>query len=80
MALQTAMVWLDKTDEDKARMKYEGDDFFGFGEVQQNAALARQYPSFDALNASGEFATWSERLYRPLLTHQPSVLSAEKNS
>lgn len=80
VALQTAMVWLDKTDEDKARMKYEGDDFFGFGEVQQNAALARQYPSFDALNASGEFATWSERLYRPLLTHQPSVLSAEKNS
>ncbi|WP_319781401.1 exodeoxyribonuclease V subunit gamma [Oceanisphaera sp. IT1-181] len=80
VALQTAMVWLDKTDEAKARTKYEGDDFFGGGECQQNAALARQYPNFDALIANGEFATWSERLYRPLLNHQPQSLSAEKTS
>ena len=80
VALQTAMVWLDKGDEHKARVQYEGDDFFALGECQQHAALARQYPNFAALTACGEFATWSERLYQPLLSHPPQVLSAEQLS
>ncbi|ART79219.1 exodeoxyribonuclease V subunit gamma [Oceanisphaera avium] len=80
VALHTAMVWLSQQDEDKARKKYEGDGFFARGEVRDNAALARHYPSFNALNASGEFALWSERLYRPLLEHPPQSLSAEKSS
>ncbi|MFD1009586.1 exodeoxyribonuclease V subunit gamma [Oceanisphaera ostreae] len=80
VALNTAMVWLDKADEGKARTKYEGDDYFGVGECLQNAALSRQYPTFSCLTASGEFASWSERLYRPLFKHQPTILAAEKKA
>lgn len=78
VALSTAMVWLEKEDQDKARTQYEGDDYVGGGECRQNAALARHYPSFASLTASGEFADWSEQLYRPLLTYQPTVIIAEQ--
>ncbi len=30
-------------------------------------ALARVYPDFDRMLASGEFAHWAEQLYAPLL-------------
>lgn len=78
VALNTAMVWLEKADQDKARIQYEGDDYFGGGECRQNPALARQYPSFASLMASGEFADWCEQLYRPLFSHQPTVITAEQ--
>ena len=37
------------------------------GEVDASPALARVYPDFDRLLASGEFAHWAEQLYAPLL-------------
>ena len=41
---------------------------FGMGgEVDASPALARVYPDFDRLLASGEFAHWAEQLYAPLL-------------
>ncbi|WP_417614519.1 exodeoxyribonuclease V subunit gamma [Oceanisphaera sp.] len=80
VALQTAMAWLEKEDENKARTQYEGSDYSGGGECRQNAALSRQYPSFASLTASGEFARWSEQLYRPLFTHQPTLMKAEKKA
>ncbi|OIN04539.1 exodeoxyribonuclease V subunit gamma [Oceanisphaera psychrotolerans] len=78
VALNTAMVWLEQQDEEKARKAYEGDDYQFAGECRQNAALSRQYPTFAALNASGDFADWSARLYQPLLEHQPELLETDQ--
>lgn len=65
VALKTAIAFLVH-DADKARIAYEG-DFSHAGEVASSASLARIYPDFDALGGDGRFASWSERLYGPLL-------------
>lgn len=81
VALNTAMVWISSADSGKACSQYEGDDYMGGGECQQHAALARHYPRFADLTASGEFESWSECLYRPLFDNQPtSMTTTEKKS
>ena len=70
LARRTAFAWLQAGDEDKARkqalLAYEGNTFAHIaGEVDDDAYLARAWPSFDALLAGG-FVNWLS-LYRPLL-------------
>ncbi|AEY02026.1 exodeoxyribonuclease V, gamma subunit [Oceanimonas sp. GK1] len=84
VALKTAMSALEQKDpakaEPAARKTYEGDGFHYAGERAESGALARQFPDFDALNADGRFAAWSEQLYRPLLEYGPQPLSQETPS
>lgn len=70
-ALRSAFAWLDKNGAeafDAARASYEEHDpeFKRFGERDSSAYLARAFPSFDALWADGEFASWTESLLKPL--------------
>jgi exodeoxyribonuclease V gamma subunit len=65
LAAKTAFEWLKGGNEDAARKVYEG-AYKQKGEVETDAYLARAYPDFDALCASGEFAAWAETLLRPL--------------
>ena len=65
LAAKTAFEWLKGGDKDAARKIYEG-AYKRTGEVETDAYLARAYPDFDALCASGEFAAWAETLLRPL--------------
>ncbi|MFB1485793.1 MULTISPECIES: exodeoxyribonuclease V subunit gamma [unclassified Thiocapsa] len=67
LAAKTALEWLKVGDAPKARTTYEG-GYMQTGEVETDAYLARAYPDFDALCASGEFATLAESLLRPLYT------------
>jgi exodeoxyribonuclease V gamma subunit len=63
---------------EEARKVYEG-TYARSGEMAQNAYLARHFPSADALFADGRFATWAERLYRPLFEAGTAALeTAEK--
>ena len=70
VAVKTAFAWLGQTDPEKAlaaaRKSYEGDGVTTDGERRESAALARQYPDFDALLASEEFEGWCDALYRPM--------------
>ncbi|MFM8332263.1 MAG: exodeoxyribonuclease V subunit gamma [Candidatus Methylumidiphilus sp.] len=69
LACKTAFAWLASNgDSDAARREYEG-GYNTTGEVQQDAYLARAYPSFDSLvlaSADNGFEAWLERLYAPL--------------
>ncbi|KQQ64985.1 exodeoxyribonuclease V subunit gamma [Pseudomonas sp. Leaf127] len=69
IAPKTAFAWLgqpaDKA-EAAARKVYEGDGQNSNGERAESTALLRQYPDFDALLDSEEFAGWCESLYKPL--------------
>ncbi|WP_349618399.1 exodeoxyribonuclease V subunit gamma [Azotobacter salinestris] len=86
VALNTAIAWLgcigkDGEDaESKARdaacKTYEGGYNHG-GEAAGSASLARQYPTFDALVADGDFYEWSRDLYQSLLDHPPAELMEE---
>ncbi len=67
LAAKTALEWLKAGDAAKARTTYEG-GYMYTGEVETDAYLARAYPDFDALCASGEFAELAESLLRPLYT------------
>ncbi|HSO83814.1 exodeoxyribonuclease V subunit gamma [Thiocapsa sp.] len=67
LAAKTAFEWLKAGDASKARTTYEG-GFMQTGEVATDPYLARAYPDFDALCASGEFAELAESLLRPLYT------------
>lgn len=72
-ALLTGLALLE--DADQARQAYEGSDFGGAGE-RRDACLARLFPDFEALAASGACERWSRRLYGPLrhwLTAQVQV-------
>ena len=62
-AVVTVTAWLRK--EDEARSAYEGGYNYS-GEVAMDACLRRAYPSYDALIASGEFATLAHQLIKPL--------------
>ncbi|GHU10574.1 RecBCD enzyme subunit RecC [Betaproteobacteria bacterium] len=68
VASNTAFAWLAaKSNRDRAAaLTYDGDDFNGGGEAKQSPTLARAYPDFATLMASGEFELWVERLYAPL--------------
>lgn len=70
LARRTAFAWLQAGDEEKARkqalLAYEGNHFARIaGDVDDDAYLARAWPSFEALLAGG-FVDWLS-LYRPLL-------------
>ncbi|WP_093029451.1 exodeoxyribonuclease V subunit gamma [Thiocapsa roseopersicina] len=67
LAAKTALEWLKAGDASKARTIYEG-SYMQTGEVETDPYLARAYPDFDALCASGEFAELAESLLRPLYT------------
>jgi exodeoxyribonuclease V gamma subunit len=67
LAAKTALEWLKAGDTSRARTTYEG-GFMQTGEVATDPYLARAYPDFDALCASGEFAELAESLLRPLYT------------
>jgi exodeoxyribonuclease V gamma subunit len=62
-AVVTVTAWLRR--EDEARSAYEG-GYKHIGEVARDACLRRAYPSYDALVASGEFATLAHQLIKPL--------------
>ncbi|MCY1449768.1 RecBCD enzyme subunit RecC [compost metagenome] len=83
VACKAAFGWLSGGEDEQRKLgeaakRYDG----GFnlnGEAASSPALARVYPDFAALNASGEFATWAEALYGPLynlLTRQDDAEDA----
>lgn len=65
VALKTAMDFLKNQSDGKAKSVYEG-GFQSAGEVQQSAALARQFPSYADLIADETFGEWAELLYGSL--------------
>ncbi len=65
LAARTAFAWLQGENDDKARAEYEG-GYAQPGEVQTDTYLARAYPDYRRLTASGEFATLAHRLLLPL--------------
>lgn len=69
VAINSAMAWLQADAPDKAQaaaqQAYEG-GYQLTGECQQSACLARHYPDFAALTASGEFAGLATSLYQRL--------------
>lgn len=66
LAAKTAFAWLKDADPAGARKVYDG-GYRQLGEVQADPCLARAFPDFDTLFASGEFAELAEDLLRPLL-------------
>lgn len=79
LALRSAFAWLDEggtqadgrpdtAAREAARAAYEDSDpaFGRFGERDQNAYLARAFPSFEALWQGGDFAASSLALLQPL--------------
>ena len=75
VAFKTAMDYLKNQSTSKAKAVYEG-SFQAAGEVQQSAALARQYPSFTELLADETFAEWASMLYGSLL--EADIISLER--
>ncbi len=67
VALKTAMSFLKDQSDDKAKTVYEG-GFNISGEVQNSAALARQFPTFADLVADGDFSFWAQQLYGSLFS------------
>jgi exodeoxyribonuclease V gamma subunit len=81
VALNTAIAWLLNVDDEAkageaACKAYEGGYNHG-GEAASSASLARQYPTFAALIADGDFYEWSRDLYQSLLDHPPAELTEE---
>lgn len=87
VALKTAMAFLkDQADTEKkgkphnsAQTAYEG-GFNTTGEVQQSAALARQYPSYADLLADETFADWTDLLYGALFNAEIIKLERQGDS
>lgn len=76
VALKTAMDFLKNQSDDKAKAVYEG-GFNSSGEVQNSAALARQFPTFTDLQACGDFSLWAQQLYGSLFNAQMINLARE---
>ncbi len=76
VALKTAMNFLKTQSDDKAKAIYEG-GYNISGEVQNNAALARQFPTFADLQADGQFSYWAEALYGALANASITTLDRE---
>ncbi len=64
IAIETAFEYLSTQNLSKAKAKYEGG--FKQGEIDVDAYLKRLFPTFDELNANGEFETWANELYLPI--------------
>jgi exodeoxyribonuclease V gamma subunit len=64
VAIETAFEYLSEKSLSKAKAKYEGG--FNQGEIDTDAYLKRLFPTFDELNAYGEFETWANELYLPI--------------
>ncbi|MNZ54157.1 RecBCD enzyme subunit RecC [compost metagenome] len=83
VACKAAFGWLSAGEDEQRKLgeaakRYDG-GFNLSGEAGSSPALARVYPDFATLNASGEFATWAEALYGPLynlLTRQDDAEDA----
>jgi exodeoxyribonuclease V gamma subunit len=73
IAVRAAFSYLPKLDLGKAKLAYEGDGFNSDGELGSDGYLQRFFPDFDALTDSGNFESWAEVLYRPMLTHIKEV-------
>ena len=71
LAAKSAFAWLKAGDASAALKVYEG-GFNQKGEVETDPYLARAYPDFAALTASGEFADLAETLLRPLYEAMPA--------
>jgi exodeoxyribonuclease V gamma subunit len=71
LAAKSAFAWLKAGDASAALKVYEG-GFNQKGEVETDPYLARAYPDFAALTASGEFADLAETLLRPLYEALPA--------
>ncbi|WP_022966764.1 exodeoxyribonuclease V subunit gamma [Denitrificimonas caeni] len=76
VALKTAMNFLKTQSDDKAKAIYEG-GYNISGEVQNNSALARQFPTFADLQADGQFSYWAEALYGALANASITTLDRE---
>lgn len=76
VALKTAMSFLKEANDDKAKAIYEG-SFRSTGEVQNSAALARQFPTYADLQADGDFSYWAQQLYGALLNAQIITLDRQ---
>lgn len=76
VALKTAMNFLKTQSDDKAQAIYEG-GYNTSGEVQNNAALARQFPTFADLQTDGQFSHWAEALYGALANASITTLDRE---
>lgn len=83
VAVKTAFAWLgqpaDKA-EAAARKAYEGDGQTTEGERRESMALGRQFPDFNALMDSEEFAGWCEALYKPIYDAAWQSMSAEASA
>ena len=60
----------------KAKEVYEG-SFKSTGEVQQSAALARQYPTYADLVADETFPEWAQLLYGSLF--EADIMQLERS-
>ncbi|WP_340053751.1 exodeoxyribonuclease V subunit gamma [Pseudomonas sp. JAI120] len=72
---KSAFAWLEgggqasDTALDKAREKYEGNNYTDPGEAKRSFPLRRAYPDFDSLCAAQTFPKWAEVLYGGLFNH-----------
>ncbi|MGB4499491.1 MAG: hypothetical protein WBI40_12455, partial [Methylococcaceae bacterium] len=64
VAIGTAFEYLSTQNLGKAKAKYEGG--FNQGELDTDAYLKRLFPTFDELNANGEFEHFANELYLPI--------------
>jgi len=88
-AFQTALAWWkawckapNKGEEEAweaARKAYEGNGWT-VGERDQDPYLARAWPRFADLRASGEFAHWAEVLLGPLLQYMEATKEGKKGA
>jgi exodeoxyribonuclease V gamma subunit len=88
-AFQTALAWWkawckapNKGEEEAweaARKAYEGNGWTD-GERDQDPYLARAWPRFADLRASGEFAHWAEVLLGPLLQYMEATKEGKKGA
>ena len=84
-AVESAVAWWQaraKGEEaawEAARRVYEGDGRTD-GERDRDPYLARAWPTFAALRASGEFEQWVEVLLAPLLQHMEAAKEEKKGA
>lgn len=76
--LKSAMAWLSKNKLDDAAKVYDGadSDKGSRGEVLLNRYLARQFPTFEALYAAGDWEYWNHLLYQTLHENAPRPYDA----
>ncbi len=83
LPLRTALAYVanqGKDPEQAAATAYEGSDYSPLPGEGSEPCLAREFPDFAALQASGEFAQWAETLYTPLLQWLPKHVHCHPHS